>query len=169
MRSLLKWRATKSLLLPLALLAALIFPAAPAQAAWAAELPLNIQVLYYYYPSGSAQLGRVDGTVQFDDGGSALRYNLTFCRQSSYSLPYMTINVNSYVIGGRKYATWITNIYPPYAGYSSSQPCYGQTGTVYGEFTYANFSNVEFLLYGSTFVGSTFTTVSQDRIYYNPY
>src|SRR5688572_3434388 len=113
-----------SFIAPLALMSMLV-PAAPAQAAWAAELPLNIQVVGYFPSGGSVQLGRVDGVVQFDDGGNSLRYNLTFCRQSSYALPHMTINVNSYWAGGRKYATWITNIYPPYNGYATGV-CYGQ-------------------------------------------
>lgn len=169
MRSVLRRGATKALLLSLAMLVTLIAPAAPAQAAWGAQLPLTLQIMHYYPTGGSVQVGRVEGTVQFDDGGSALSYSLTFCRQSSYMLPYMTINVNSYVVGGRKYATYITNVYPNYTGYSSTAPCYSTTGTASGAFTYADFWNVEFLVYGSTFEGQSYVVESQDRIYSNPY
>jgi len=78
-----------------------------------------------------------------------LRYELTFCRQSSYQLPYMTIYVNVSWIGGRKYGTFITVVQPNYNGFSQGQPCYGQTGTVSGEFTYPNFWNVEYTIWGS--------------------
>jgi hypothetical protein len=159
----------KSFVLSLAMLATVILQATPAPAAWAQEVPLSIQVIGYF-PSGASQtLGRVDGVVQFNDDGNSLRYTLTFCRQSSYQLPYLQINVNSSWIGGRKYYTWITNVYPPYSGYSNSQPCYGQTGTVSSEFTSANFWNVEFILYGSTFIGQSHTIFTQDRVFNNPY
>lgn len=163
-------RSARSLLIALATAAALILPTAtPAQAAWGPAQPLTLQIRHYYPTGSSIQIGWVEGTVQFDDGGSALRYNLTFCRQSSYMLPYMTINVNTYYAGGRKYATFVTNVYPSYSGNSSSQPCYSTTGTATGEFTSANFSNVEFIAYGSTFEGSSHVIKSQDRTLYNPY
>lgn len=169
MRSLSGRGATRSLLLVLAALAALILPAAPAHATWGTQLPLTLQIRHYYQTGNSVQVGYVNGTVQFDDGGSALRYNLTFCRQSSYILPYMTINVNTYWAGGRKFSTFITNVYPPYTGFTNGSPCYSTTGTAVGEFTSPNFSNVEFLVYGSTFDGSSHVIDFQDRIYYNPY
>lgn len=169
MRSVFRRGATKALLLSLAMLVTLIVPAAPAQAAWGTQLPLTLQVMHYYPTGGSVQIGRVEGTVQFDTGGSALSYTLTFCRQSSYALPYMTINVNSYWAGGHKYATYITTVYPDYSGYSSTPPCYSTTGTATGQFTYADFWNVEFIVYGSTFEGQSYVEESQDRIYSNPY
>ena len=168
MRSVLRRGATKALLLALAMLATLI-PAAPARAAWAQQLPLTLQIMHYYSSGGSTQLGLVTGTVQFDDGGTALQYSLTFCRQSSYAVPYMTINVNSFTAGGRKYGTYITTVYPDYTGYSSTPPCYSTTGTAFGQFTYADFWNVEFIAYGSTFEGQSYVVESQDRIYSNPY
>jgi hypothetical protein len=156
-----RWR---SFILSLAVLAAVFFQATPVRAEWSAPIPLSLQVIGYF-PSGAQQmLGRVDGVVQYD-GRSAVSYHLTFCRQSSYQLPYLTININSQWIGNRKYATWITNLYPSYSGYSQSQPCYGQTGTVSGGFS-AGFFNVEYIIYGSTFIGSTHTVFSQDRIHY---
>ena len=38
-----------------------------------------------------------------------------------------------------------------------------------GQFTYADFWNVEFIAYGSTFEGQSYVVESQDRIYSNPY
>ncbi|MDI1465409.1 hypothetical protein QEZ54_31015 [Catellatospora sp. KI3] len=169
MRSILRRWATRSSLLALAAAALVLPSAAPAQAAWGTTLPLTLQIRHYWPVGGSVQIGWVEGTVQFDDGGSALRYSLTFCRQSSYILPYMTINVNSYWAGGKKYATYVTTVYPNYTTTSSSQPCYSSTGTAAGEFTSADFSNVEFIAYGSTFAGQSHVVESQDRIYTNPY
>ncbi len=170
MKSALRRSAARSLLLALATTAALVLPTAtPAHAAWGPAQPVTMQIRHYYPTGSSIQIGWVEGTVQFDDGGSALRYNLTFCRQSSYMLPYMTINVNMYYAGGRKYSTFVTNVYPSYTGNANSQPCYSSTGTATGEFTSANFTNVEFLVYGSTFEGSTHVVKSQDRVLYNPY
>ena len=154
----------KSFLLPFAMLAAVVLQATPVRAEWSPPITLSLQVIGYFPSGAQQQLGRVDGVVQYD-GRSAVSYNLTFCRQSSYQLPYMTININSQWIGGRKYATWITNLYPPYSGYSQAQPCYGQTGTVSGGFS-ASFFNVEYIIYGSTFVGPNHTIFSQDRIHY---
>lgn len=155
----------KSFVLSLAVLAAVVLQATPVRAAWGPPLTLSLQVIGYTQTGVQLTLGRVDGVVQYD-GRNAVSYSLTFCRQSSYQLPYMTINVNSQWIGGRKYATWITNVYPPYSGYSQTQPCYGQTGTVSSGFSYPNFWNVEYIIYGSTFLGSSHTVFSQDRIHY---
>jgi hypothetical protein len=130
---------------------------------------LTLQIMHYYPTGGSIQVGRVEGTVTFDTGGSLMRYDLTFCRQSSYMTPYMTINVNSFWAGGRKYATYVTTVYPNYTGYSQTPPCYSTTGTANGQFSYADFWNVEFIVYGSTFEGQSYVVDSQDRIYTNPY
>jgi hypothetical protein len=157
-------RRLKSFLLPFALIAATVLHATPARAQ---QISLSLQVIGYTGSGAQQTLGRVDGVINY--GGSTVSYSLTFCRQSSYSYPYMTINVNSQWIGGRKYATWITNVYPPYAGYSQSQPCYGQVGMVNSGFSYTPMNNVEYIIYGSTFIGSSFTTFSQDRIHYGTF
>lgn len=171
MKSFLRRSAARSLLVALATAGALVLPAAatPAHAAWGPAQPVTMQIRHYYPTGGSVQIGWVEGTVQFDDGGSALYYNLTVCRQSSYMLPYLTINVNMYYAGGRKYSTFVTNVYPNYTGNATGQPCYSSTGTASGQFTSPNFSNVEFLVYGSTFEGSSHVVKSQDRVLYNPY
>lgn len=154
-------RRLKAFLLPFALLAATVLYATPAKAV---EIPLSLQIMGYTSSGTPLTLGRVDGVINY--GGSAVSYSLTFCRQSSYSLPYMTINVNSQWIGGRKYATWITNVYPSWGAYSPTQPCYGQVGTVNSGFSYAGYSNVEYIIYGSTFHGRDYVTYFQDRIHY---
>ncbi|WP_117215631.1 hypothetical protein [Allorhizocola rhizosphaerae] len=170
MRSILRRGVTRSFILSLALLATpLIVPATPAHAAWAAPVPLNMQIIGYTPGGGQLTLGRVQGTLQLDDGGNALRYDVLMCRQSSYQLPYMTIDVNVYYAGGRRYATRIGSVYPTYGSWSSEQPCYGNRATVSAELSYAGFSNVEFIVYGSTFVGQSHTIFTEDAIYYNPY
>lgn len=169
MRTFLRRGVVLSLLLTLAGMATAVLPTAPAQAAWGTQLPLTLQITHYYSTGASVQVGYVNGTVQFDDAGNTLQYSLTFCRQSSYIQPYMTINVNSYWAGGRKYATNVATVYPNYTTTSSGQPCYSTTGTATGQFTYANFWNVEFIVYGSTFDGPNHVVDSQDRIYTNPY
>lgn len=170
MRAFSRRSAARALLLTLAAMVALVAPAAPAQAAWGTQMPLTLQITYYPPGGGSArQIGYVNGTVQFDDAGSALQYSLTFCRQSSYMLPYMTMNVNSYYVGGNKYATHVATVYPSYSGSTTGSPCYSTTGTATGQFSYTNFWNVEFLVYGSTFEGQNHVVKSQDRIYSNPY
>jgi hypothetical protein len=159
----------RSIILSLVALAAIVVPVGPAQAAWTAQIPVTIQVVAYH-PSGTTQtVGRVEGWVQLDDGGSAFRYSFTFCRQSSYQSPRMSISVNVSNHGGQRWATPIASVFPPYSGESSTQPCYGSTATVASEHSYPNFSNVEFQLFGSTFIGQSHTIFMQDRLIYNPY
>lgn len=164
-----KRSVARSLVVALALLAAVVVPGAPARAAWAPQIASTIQI-YAYTSGGSPQmLGRAEGWVQLDDGGSLFRYSFTFCRQSSYQLPYMTISVNVSYSGGQRYATPIATVFAPYSGNSTAQPCYGATGTAANEHGYPNFFNVEFVLTGSTFIGSAHTLFTQDRLIYNPY
>lgn len=155
----------KSFLLTLAVAAAAVMlQATPAKAS---QIALSLQIIQYNPYPQQQLLGRVDGVITYT--ATSVSYSLTFCRQSSYQFPYMTINVNSQIIGGRKYATWITNIYPPYAGYSQTQPCYANVGTVNGGFAYSPLNNVEYIIYGSTFSGRDHVVYFQDRIHYGPF
>jgi len=162
-----RWVA-RSLVLALGLLAALTVTATPSQAAWTPQVFVTLQVTSSY--NGTTQMvGRAEGWVQLDDGGNAFRYSFTFCRQSSFSQPYMSVSVNVYTVGGTRYATPIANLYPSYVDYSSSQPCYGQTGTVANEHSYPNFFNVEFKLVGSSFDNNVYTERSRSALFSNPY
>ncbi len=169
MRSILRRGVTRSFILSFAMLAATVVAPAPAQAAYAPPIPLTMQIIGSTSGGASLTLGRVQGSVQFDDGGNLLRYEALMCRQSSYQLPYMTIDVNVYYSGGRRFATRIASVYPNYGPWVSEQPCYGNRATVSGEINYTNFSNIEFIVYGSTFVGQSHVIFTEDQIYYNQY
>ncbi len=141
-----------------------------AQAAWGTTYNLSIQVTYHNPSGGTVQLGRADGWVQFDDGGNTFRYSLTVCRQSGYTTPDLQVAVNAGWVG----PTWEqTNLeyitLPGGSTVTPTAPCYGDTNTVTGQDTYANFFNVEFVLYGDTFTSSGYTSVSQKYVGTNPY
>jgi hypothetical protein len=157
-------RKLKGLLLSLAVAAAVLLQAAPAKAS---QIPLSLQVIGYTSGGQQLLLGRVDGVITYSP--TTVSYSLTFCRQSSYQFPYMRINVNSQVVGGVKYFTPITNIYPPYGGYQQGNPCYANVGVVDGGFSYSPLSNVEYIIYGSTFSGRDHVISFQDRIHYGPF
>lgn len=90
-------RRAAGALAAVAMAGASLVAAAPAHAAWGTTYNLSIQVTY-----NGLDLGRADGWVQFDDGGSAFHYALTICRQSSYSYPSLQVAVNAGFVGG----TW---------------------------------------------------------------
>jgi len=147
----------------------LVAPAA-AHAAWGTTYALSIQVTYYNQVGGSLQLGRADGWVQFDDGGSTFRYSLTICRQSSYSSPSLQVAVNAGYVGSTWQQTTLEYVTPTGSTVTPTAPCYGDTNTVTGQDTYTHFSNVEFVLYGSTFGSNgAYTTVSRKYVGTNPY
>ena len=82
-------------------------------------------------------------------------------------LPYMAVGVNGHYAGQTWQTTPITTIYPPFAGNSGAQPCYGSTGTVSNEHGFASIQNVYFKLHGSTFLGNEHVVFTQDRTFYN--
>jgi hypothetical protein len=163
-------RLARTVAVAAALSGGLLVMPTPAHAAWAAQYNISIQVTYQFPAGSTVQLGRADGWVQFDDGGNSFRYSLTVCRQSGYTTPDLRVSVNAGWVG----PTWSqTNLeyitLPGTSTVTPTAPCYGQTNTVTGEETYANFSNVHFELFGDTFNGSAYTTASQDALIYNQY
>ncbi|MGN9909252.1 hypothetical protein ACTMTJ_17045 [Phytohabitans sp. LJ34] len=158
----------RSLVTSLVLLAGVLAPVGPAQAAWGTTVPVTIQVVGYFN-GYTLNLGRAEGSVQFDDGGSAFRYSFTFCRQSSYQLPYMRISANVTYSGGQRHATPLATVHASYTGSSTTQPCYSSVGTAAGESSYPNFYNLELQLFGSTFVGQSHVEFMEDQTLYNPY
>lgn len=129
---------------------------APPPPGWGSRLDTSIQVT-----GGGQQLGRVQGWFQMHSDRRTFRYSFTFCRQSSYMLPYLEVSVNGQ-------STLITTIRPSYSGGPLAQPCYGSTETVSNEHSYPSIQNVYFKLYGSTFLnGNEHTIFTQDRTYYN--
>lgn len=147
--------------LVLAMFAGVILPVTPAHAAWGKKIPVTIQI---NYPNGgSPTLGRVEGWIQFD-GADSFRYSFTFCRQSSYSPPSLTISVNRTNYGALGWkATEIERITPWYLNPPINQVCYGMTDTASGQHTYPGLRDVYLVLQSGTFIGYTFTTFTQDR------
>ncbi|WP_329172583.1 hypothetical protein [Streptomyces sp. NBC_01477] len=149
--------------------AALVAPT-QAHAAWGTTYNLSIQVTYRSSTGSTSQLGRADGWVQLDDGGNSFRYSLTVCRQSGYTTPDLQVAVNAGWVGSTWQQTDLEYItLPGTSTVTPTAPCYGDTNTVTGEDTYANFSNVEFVLYGDTYTSTGYTTVSQKYVGNNPY
>jgi hypothetical protein len=122
------------------LVAAVVLPSAPAQAAWGTTVNVNIQV-----GSPFGNLGKVTGTIQFETNTTQFRYNLTFCRQSSYMLPYLEVRRN-WVSGS---STFVTYIYPTWTGGTSS--CPNGAGSASGTVTTGTIRDLYLILYGSTF------------------
>lgn len=140
-----------------------------AHAAWGTTYNVSIQTTYQYPTGATVQLGRADGWVQFDDGGDSFRYSLTVCRQSGYTPPDLQVAVNAGWVGSTWQQTGLEYVSLPYTStVTPTAPCYGDTNTVTGQHTYANFWNVEFVLSGDTFTPG-YTTVSQKYVGTNPY
>jgi hypothetical protein len=140
---------------------------ATAHAAWGTTYNVSIQVSY-----NGLSLGRADGWVQFDDGGSSFRYSLAVCRQSSYARPGVEVAVNAGYVGSTWQETPLEYKSTPNGSPTTpTPPCYGDTWLVTGQDTYTTrFSNVEFVLFGSTFAANgAYTTVSRKYVGVNPY
>ncbi|MBX6722151.1 MAG: hypothetical protein IRY92_02755 [Dactylosporangium sp.] len=89
-------------------------------------------------------LGKVTGTIQFEMNTTQFRYDLTFCRQSSYMLPYLEVRRNFL-----SSPTFVTIIYGNYNSYPPS--CPNGSGTVSGTVTTGTIKDLYLTLYGSTF------------------
>lgn len=149
-----------------AMAAPAVLAASPAHAAWGTQYSVSLQV------NGAGQtLGYASGWVQFDTGGNTTRYEFTVCRQSSYTPPDLEVAVNSRwsYPDGDYVNIPVAYHHGQYSGGTAPAPCYGTAWTVSGQFTYNNHYNVEFTLFGDTFVGSTYTVFDQDRTISNPY
>ncbi|MEE4540363.1 hypothetical protein V2S66_00080 [Streptomyces sp. V4-01] len=166
----LRRRLTGTLAAAAAVLGGFLVAPTQAQAAWGATYNVSIQVTYHAPTGSTTPLGRADGWVQLDDGGDSFRYSLTVCRQSGYTTPDLQVAVNAGWVGSTWQQTNLEYItLPNTSTVTPTAPCYGDTNTVTGQDTYANFSNVEFVLYGDTFTSSGYTTLSQKYVGSNPY
>lgn len=65
----------------------------PAQATLGSKLTIDMQ-LVGSWNGVIVPVGRVKGTLQFDDGNSLYRLDVTVCRQSSFVVPTLSIDVN---------------------------------------------------------------------------
>jgi hypothetical protein len=120
---------------------------------------VNIQVT-----SPFGNLGKVTGTIQFETNTTQFRYDLTFCRQSSYMLPYLEVRRN-WVAGS---STFVTNIYATYNSYPAS--CPNGSGTASGTVTTGTIRDLYLILYGSTFGWSgEYLIYSKNQFLDSPY
>ncbi|MEV8435744.1 hypothetical protein AB0425_00085 [Actinosynnema sp. NPDC051121] len=136
--------------------------AAPAQAAYGPTQPVDIQ-LKGYSPNGYTTLvGRLVGTVRFDDGNSLYRLDLTLCRQSSYTITKLTVNVNG---AFHQYYSREDGYRPEACGGG-----HGLSGVVNVDVPYAGtVRNIGLVYEGLYFSGSTATPVSRSAFYDNPF
>ena len=135
-------RLLTSLAVVFALIATAFVSAAPAHAAYGAQLPVDVQVSAY-----SQNVGMVTGWVQFDDGRTSFRYDLAFCRESSFAAPTLEIHVNNAL-----YRT----IY--HSGGGSMTPCRFAMGVAQTENYGSPVSSVQFIVIGSSFNQNVYRT-----------
>jgi hypothetical protein len=135
--------------------------ATPAQAAYGPAQPVDIQ-LRGYSGGYTTLVGRLVGSVRFDDGNSLYRLDLTLCRQSSYTSTKLTVNVNG------AFHQW----YSREDGYRP-EACgggHGLSGVVNVDLPYAGVvQNIGLVYEGLHFSGSTATPVSRGAFYDNPF
>jgi hypothetical protein len=135
----------------------------PAHATLGPPSTVNIQLTKPWPGGGTILVGRVTGTIQFDDGNTAFKLSVTVCRQSSYTSPNVRISVNG-VSGG----VWTgeDNVRRP-------QACGGGHGLSFvidGTFTRASvITRAGISIQGVFFDGSTATSVSGGQGFDNPY
>ncbi|MFI9007992.1 hypothetical protein ACIGNX_12245 [Actinosynnema sp. NPDC053489] len=155
-------RLTNLAALTLAAFLGAALAAAPAQAAYGPAQPVDIQ-LKGYSPSGYTTLvGRLVGTVRFDDGNSLYRLDLTLCRQSSYTSTKLTVNVNG---AYHRYYSGEDGYRPEACGGG-----HGQSLAVNADVPYAGVVRDLTLVYeGLHFSGTTATQVSRSASYDNPF
>jgi hypothetical protein len=136
-------------------------PAAPAQATLGPPQPVDIQLRSY---SGGYQtlVGRVVGTLQFDDGASAYHLSVVVCRQSSYTVPNVRITVNGVL--DRSFA--------PQDGQPRPEICggHGLSGVFASTVAYpGRIERIAVGIEGIHFDGSTARPVGGGASYLNPY
>jgi len=135
---------------------------APAPAHATLGPPQNVDIQLTSYSGGyQVQVGRVVGTIQFDDGAYQYRLSLVACRQSSYTPVNVRINVNG-----------VFQHDIPQDGQYRPEICggHGLSGAING--VYASSSRVQNIsigVQGVHFDGSTARYVSNGAFYASPY
>ncbi|MEO3812997.1 hypothetical protein ABGB17_28680 [Sphaerisporangium sp. B11E5] len=151
-------RTFRSLTLALVALVALLLPVTPAHATYGS--PLTVWAVTYGN-GGSTELARVDGNLYFDDGNTKIYYDLSLCRRSSFTAPYVRVLIN-----GVNY----TNLY--WSGGSSTAVCPSfYTATPHAaEINYGStITSVSLILVSSEFPNNVYTERTKRRDYDNPY
>lgn len=135
--------------------------AAPAQATYGPAQPVDIQLSR---SSGgyTTQVGRLVGTVRFDDSNSLYRLDLTLCRQSSYTSTNLTVNVNG---AFHQYYSREDGYRPEACGGG-----HGLSGVINVDVPYSGVvQNIGLVYSGLHFSGSTATPVSRGAFYDSPF
>ncbi|MFI9815987.1 hypothetical protein [Saccharothrix variisporea] len=123
--------------------------AAPAQATLGPAQPIDIQLRGYSSTGIETQVGRMVGTIRFDDGNTLYRIDATMYRQSSYVDTKLRIEVNG----------------------ATHQNFY-QSGTISADFPYPGVvQNVRLVFEGLYYDGATnrVKTITRSAFYDNPY
>ncbi|MFE9749560.1 hypothetical protein ACFYOT_32000 [Saccharothrix saharensis] len=135
--------------------------ATPAQAAYGPAQPVDIQ-LRGYSGSYTTLVGRLVGSVRFDDGNSLYRLDLTLCRQSSYTSTKLLVTVNG---AAHQWYSREDGYRPEACGGG-----HGLSGVVNVDVPYAGVvQNIGLVYEGLHFSGSTATPVSRSAFYDNPF
>lgn len=149
---------TKFVAIMSAALFAVALAAAPAQATYGSPLPVDLQLTS---SSGTIQVGRIVGTLQFDNGNSHYWVSATICRQSSYTNPNVRVFVNGSL---HQYLTGTYGSRPQICG------GHGISEAVNSGFAYAGtIYNITISIEGIHFDGSTATTRTRSTTYDNPF
>jgi hypothetical protein len=137
-------------------------PAGPAHATLGPPQSIDIQ-LTSYAGGYQTQVGRLIGTIQFDDGASAYNLTITVCRQSSYVINTVRVSVNG--VPERSFSVQ--------DGTPRSAECgggHGLSGVYVRTISYPGvIENVAIGLEGVHFDGSTARNVGGGRFFPNPY
>jgi hypothetical protein len=134
----------------------------PAQATLGSPLPIDMQ-LVGSWNGVIIPIGRVYGTLQFDDGNSLYRLDVTVCRQSSYVVPTLSIDVNDDGSNDQRFS-W---------GGPAPRPDVCPTGFSWGiedGFPYAGvILKIRVRIDGLFFDGQTATPKTKSTLYDNPF
>ena len=146
----------------LAVLLGVSLAATPAQAAYGPAQPVDIQLTGYTSSGTATSVGRLVGSVRFDDSNSFYRLDLTLCRQSSYVGTKLTVNVNG------AFHQW----YSHEDGYRPAV-CgggHGLSGVINADVPYSGVvQNVGLVYEGLFFTGSTAKPVARGAFYDSPF
>ena len=136
---------------------------APAHAAYSSPVTVNIQLRSYDASYNLYLVGKVYGTIQFDDSNRRYRLSLVVCRQSSYVAPHVTVYVNgAYHHSG---VNWDQVRRPEIC-----DDYWGNSGTINGDFTYSGVvRNVTIQIRGLHFDMYTAREVIREGTYDNPF
>jgi hypothetical protein len=154
-------RLTAYCAVALAVILGATLTAVPAQAAYGPAQPIYIQ-LQRTSSGYTTQVGRLVGTLRFDDGNSLYRLDVTLCRQSSYVDTTLSISVNNTL--HQRLSRRDEILRPDVCG------GHGISGVINADFAYSGtIYNIGIGYEGLHFDGSTARSVGGSAFYDNPF